>query len=200
MKFLFICFIFCTRSWKKKSSKHKVENLGNSNVQGDEGGVGSNPSFTTAGYRIPGSEHSLPGPQCSHLQSRDEDRSCFEDCSAWEGWTSPTSWGTEDCHWRTVLAGFHLSPQCCQQTGKRGLISGMLALQTLCTMALRFSEPLPSVFLWLCWSSGQKCNGCQDSHHDITRQCQWELGVYKMIQSRWDGAEEFVSNCVVFAL
>lgn len=41
---------------------------------------------------------------------------------------------------------------------------------------------------WPCWSSSQKLNGCQNSHHDISRQCQWEVCVHKMTQTGRAGA------------
>lgn len=41
---------------------------------------------------------------------------------------------------------------------------------------------------WPCWSSSQKLNGCQDSHHDITRQCRREVCVQKMTQTGRAGA------------
>lgn len=84
--------------------------------------------------------------------------------------------------------------------GRGGLVYDMLTLPTLCTVALWFCVPVPSEILCPCWTSGKKFNGCQDSHHDITRQCQWELGVHKIIQSQRAGADELVSNCVLMAL
>lgn len=42
--------------------------------------------------------------------------------------------------------------------------------------------------LWHHWPSSQKLNDCQNSHHDIIRQCQREVCVHKMTHSRKIGA------------
>lgn len=155
--------------------------------------LGSNPS---SAMQVIGSQAvniaclCLSFPTCKVEMKTD---AALQVCSACKGWTSYIMWNylLELCvplrkHSSWLPARSTMLPA---DREEGGLVSDMLTLLTLCTVALWFCGPVASEFLWPCWTSGEKFDGCQDSHHDITRQCQWELGVHKMIQSQRAGAD-----------
>lgn len=63
-----------------------------------------------------------------------------------------------------------------------------------------FDVPLSSESLWPHWPSSQKFNDCQNSRHDITRQCRWEVCGHKMTQIRSTGSGGKLGSCSLIAL